>query len=219
MHVAVFSIFAASKAEALAVTLERVHAAFVAAGFGEPAVRFTLTDHFATTQTAIIQEITGSKRVSSIARVLKRFPEFEQFAWATAVTAPGPAAIRMLSNLTPAGTLEPVDFSALLEITRGVPKSFPFHKALLHFAAAGFSDGPEMPAVLDRTTISQLMRAGVDIGAGHPTTAGISVQDAWWVNGRQRSMAALRIVEADPSSKKFPAPPAAVSRCWPPAAR
>jgi len=211
MLVAVFSIFAASKAEPLAATIERVHAAFAAAGFGEPAVRFTLTDHFATPQSAVIEQVMGSKRVSSVARVLKRFPEFEQFVRTAAVTAGGPATSRVLSNLTPAGTIEPVDFSTLLEIARGVPKAFPFQTALFHFAAAGFSDGPEMPAVLDRKTMSQLMRAGVDIGAGHPTTAGISVQDAWWVNGRLRSMAALRIVEADPSSKKFPAPPAAVS--------
>lgn len=52
------------------------------------------------------------------------------------------------------------------------------------------------------------MRAGVDIGAGHSTSAGISVQDSWWVNGRQRSLAALRIIEADPSAKKLPTPPA-----------
>jgi hypothetical protein len=37
------------------------------------------------------------------------------------------------------------------------------------------------------------------------------VQDSWWVNGRQRSLAALRVIEGDPSSKNLPAPPANVA--------
>jgi hypothetical protein len=75
MHVAVFSIFAASKKEPLATMLERVHAAFVAAGFGGPSVSFGLTDHVAIRAFAPLAEIRGFKRVSSVGRVLKRFPE------------------------------------------------------------------------------------------------------------------------------------------------
>src|SRR5262249_55924299 len=59
----------------------------------------------------------------------------------------------------------------------------------------------------DRKTLSMLMRAGVDIGAGAAVSQGISVQDSWWVNGRQRSLSAMRIVDADPAAKKLPRPP------------
>jgi hypothetical protein len=211
MHVAVYSIFAVSKSEPLASTLERVHAAFTAAGFGEPSIQFRLSDHVAITEPAILAETHGMKRVSSVARVLQRFPEMQQFARAAPATASGPGATRVLSNLSATGPVIPANFATLLEIARLVPKSLPFHKAWFQFAAPGFSDGPAMPAVLDQATASQLLRAGVDLGAGHPTTPGVSVQDSWWVNGRVRSMAALRIVEADPSARKFPPPPAAVA--------
>jgi hypothetical protein len=56
-----------------------------------------------------------------------------------------------------------------------------------------------------------LMRAGVDIGAGHPTTPGVNVKDSWWVNGRNRYVAAMRIVDANPAEKKLPAPPPEVA--------
>jgi hypothetical protein len=76
MLIAVFTTFAASRKEPLIDTVERVHAAFVAAGFGEPLVRFALSDHAATPMT----EALGVKRVSSIERVLKRWPSLERFA-------------------------------------------------------------------------------------------------------------------------------------------
>ncbi len=211
MHVAVFTTFAASRKEPLADTIERIHAAFVAAGFGEPSVRFTLADAPGSVQASVVAAVAGIKRVSSVQRVLKRWPQLERFARAVGAAAGGGAATRVISNLTQSGTVEPVDFAILREIARGVPKSFPFHGVTLHFSAPGFSEGPELPASPDRQTLSMLMRAGVDIGAGHPTSAGIGVQDSWWVNGRQRSLAALRVVEADPSAKKLPAPPAMVA--------
>jgi hypothetical protein len=40
---------------------------------------------------------------------------------------------------------------------------------------------------------------------------GILVSDSWWVNGRNRSLSACTLVEADPASKKLPSPPAAVA--------
>jgi hypothetical protein len=56
-----------------------------------------------------------------------------------------------------------------------------------------------------------LMRAGVDIGAGYPTSPGVNVKDSWWANGRQRYVAAMRVVEADPAARKLPPPPAPVA--------
>ena len=203
MLIAVFTTFAASRKEPLIDTVERVHAAFVAAGFGEPLVRFALSDHAATPMT----EALGVKRVSSIERVLKRWPSLERFARGVGAAPGTSATLRVISNLATSGAIESVDFAILREIVRGIPKSFPFQKATFHFSAPGLSEGPELPAAPDPKTLSMLLRAGVDIGAGHPTTPGISVQDAWWVNGRQRDMSALRIIEADPSAKKLPAPP------------
>jgi len=55
------------------------------------------------------------------------------------------------------------------------------------------------------------MRAGVDIGAGHPTSPGVNIKDSWWVNGRQRYLAAMRVIEADPAAKKLPPPPAMIA--------
>jgi hypothetical protein len=91
-----------------------------------------------------------------------------------------------------------------------VPKSFPCHRMTLHFAAAGFSDGPELPRNPDPRTFMALARAGIDFN-GHPTSAGINVTDSWWVNGRQRALGALRVVEADPTAKALAAPPARVA--------
>jgi len=211
MLVAVFTTFAASRKEPLADMVERVHAAFLAAGFGEPAVRFSLSDPPGSVEAGIVQAIAGIKRVSSVERVLKRWPQLEKFARVVSSPAQRGGKTRVMTNLTASGAVEPVDFAILKEIARGVPKSFPFHGITLHFSAAGFSEGPELPAAPDARTLSTLLRAGVDIGAGHPTSAGVSVHDAWWVNGRQRSLAALRVVEADLSAKKLPAVPANVA--------
>ena len=203
MHIAIFTTFAASKKEPLVEMVERVHGAFVGAGLGEPLIRFILSDHADMPVTAAL----GIKRVSSIERVLKRWPELERFVRSVGPMTGMQATARVLRNQAESGAAEPVDFSIVREIARGVPKSFPFQKATFHFSAEGFSEGPELPAAPDRQTLSMLMRAGVDIGTGHPTVPGVSVQDSWWVNGRERSMAALRIVEGDPSAKKLPAPP------------
>ena len=161
MLVAVFTTFAADRKEPLGDAVERVHAAFVAAGFGEPKVQFSLSD-----------PLTGG--ASGVERVLKRWPALAPFARAMA----GPTAgRRSLSNVTAAGAVAPVDFAVLGEIARGVPNSFPAHQMTVHFSAANFSEGPELPAAADPRTLGQLMRAGVDIGAGQPTTAGVSVKD------------------------------------------
>ena len=79
MLVAVFTTFAASRKEPLAEMVERIHAAFLAAGFGEPRVRFTFSDPPGSLELGVVQAIAGIKRVSSIERVLKRTPELERF--------------------------------------------------------------------------------------------------------------------------------------------
>lgn len=211
MRLAVFTTFAASRKEPLADAVGRVHAAFLAAGLGEPSVRFSLFDPPATAEGSAIAALTGIERISSVDRVLKRWPELARFARDVSAAANRRAAARAISNVDESGVVVPVEFAVVQEISRGVPRSFPFHAIRFLFSAPGFSSGPEFPAAPDRQTLSMLMRAGVDIGAGHPTSPGVSINDSWWVDGRQRSIAAMRVVDADPAAKKLPAPPAAVA--------
>src|SRR5690349_9528083 len=158
MHIAIFTTFAASKKDPLGDLIERVHAAFLAAGLPEPLVRFILSDHADMPLTAAL----GVKRVSSIARVLKRWPELERFARTTGPMAGMQATARVIANRDESGGIAPVDFAILSEIARGVPKSFPFQRATFHFSTPGFSEGPEPATAPDRQSLSMLMRAGVD---------------------------------------------------------
>jgi len=207
MLVAMFTTFAASRKEPLADMAGRVHMGFLAAGFAEPTVRFTFSDPPASPDITVAQTAMGTKPVSSIERVLKRWPELGKFAHDIGPGTGRGVKTRILTNLTPSGVIEPVDFAFLKEITQGVPRSFPFRGIGLHFSAAGFSEGAPLPTVPDPRTLGMLISAGVDIATGAPITGGISVQDSWWVNGRQRSLSAMRVVEADPGAKKLPAPP------------
>ena len=173
MHLAMLTTFAASRKEPLADVLERVHAAIIAADFGEPHVQFVLAD---------------SRGVSSVDRVLKRFPSLEGFTKSLQRT-PAVAAVKAISNRASPGTsAETIDFAILLEIARGVPRSFPFHSIGIQFPVPAFSDGAELPPTL----VDQMQMPG------------ISVSDRWWVNGRMRSVSALIIVDADPAAKKLP---------------
>jgi hypothetical protein len=204
MLVAVFTTFAASRKEPLVDVVERVHAAFLAAGFGEPNIHFMLSDPH------VSGASLGIKRVSSVERVLKRFPQLERFVGVGHSPLQGESGPRVISNLGKSGAVEPIEFAILKEIARGVPKSFPCHGIRLHFSAPGFSEGPELPAYPDAQTMRQLLQAGVDI-ASHSSCAGVTVKDSWWVNGRERSLTALRVIEADAMAKKLPAPPANVA--------
>ena len=186
MQLALHTTFAASRKEPLATVLERVHAAILAADFGEPHVQFVMAD----------SPIAGG--VSSVARVVKRFPVLERFAQTVAASPNVPGAIaherRIISNR--AGSVAPgesVDFAILLEIARGVPRSFPFHNLGMHFSVPAFSGATVMPP----GPMQQL--------------PGISVSDSWWVNGRNRSVSALTLVEADPAVRKLPALPATIA--------
>jgi hypothetical protein len=180
VHVALLTTFAASRKEPLADMLERIGSALAAGGFGESKLLFILSDGpFA--------------RVSSIDRVLKRFPDLRALERHTEAQF-GVPGMRVLSNRPNlGGTGEPVAFATLLEVSRGVPKSFPFHNISLHFSIPMFSSGATVPSL---------------IGGQEP---GISITDSWWVSGRQRSLSALTIVDAEPSAKKLPQLPAAIA--------
>jgi hypothetical protein len=88
---------------------------------------------------------------------------------------------------------EPAEFATLLAVAAGVPRSFPFHNIVIHFHTPAF--GEALP-------IS---------GPTGPTIPGVTVGDAWWVNGRTRSLSALTAVDADPGGKRLPAFPEAVA--------
>jgi hypothetical protein len=183
MQLALFTTFAASRKEPLVEVLERVHAVIVAADFGEPQVQFAMAD----------SPIGGG--VSSVERVLKRFPVLERFAQ---TVAPPPSAgthsRKIISNRTGSVAAgETVDFAILLEIARGVPRSFPFHNLGIHFWVPAFSGTTAVPSM--------------PVGQ----SPGVSVSDSWWVNGRMRSVSALTIVEADPSARKLPPLPETIA--------
>src|ERR1700676_28509 len=116
MLVAVFSVFAASRKEPLVDVVERVHAGFIAAGFGEPTVRFTLSDPPLNAEIAAVQAIAGVKRVSSIARVEKRWPELQRHARTTGSVGAARAQVRVMSNVTETGAVEAIDFAILRDI-------------------------------------------------------------------------------------------------------
>jgi hypothetical protein len=189
MRVALLITFAASRKEPLADMLQRIHLAFSGAGLSEPAIRFNFGD----------APLPG--RVSSVDRVLKRHPELERFVTAAA-PMPGISGARRISNgpLSQAAG-EAVPFATLHEIASGVPRSFPFHNIAIHFHS------PEFGELISAATPSAEMMPG------------ILLTDSWWVNGRNRSLSACVLVEADPASKKLPSPPAAVAACSRSAAR
>ena len=180
MNIALHTTFAASRAEPLAGTLERIHKALSAANLGEAQIQFVLAD----------PQVGG--RVSSVDRVLKRFPDLKRFERNRAPQFAA-AGTKLITNITGSGTTEgSVDFAVLVEIARGVPRSFPFHNVTIRWSVPAFSAGTKIPSIS---------------GTQPP---GISVRDSWWVNGRNRNVTALTIVDADPSAKQLPKLPASV---------
>jgi hypothetical protein len=93
MLMAVFTTFAASRKQPLCDVVERVHGAFVAAGFGEPVIRFSIADPPNSPELSAITTFMGTKRVSSIERVLKRWPELAPFARLAGSAARGSRAV------------------------------------------------------------------------------------------------------------------------------
>lgn len=181
MLVALMTTFQASRKEPLALLLERIHDAFRDAGHPEPFLRFTCSDAPLPDSTSIVD------------RVLKRYPQLERFA-ITATPLPDGLAIRVLTNRpgSPAERESP-EFATLRAIAEGVPRSFPFHNVAVRFESPIF--GEALPL--------GLAAAGM--------AAGVAVGDAWWVNGRMRSLSALAVVDADPKATSLPPLPAPVA--------
>ena len=174
MRVALLHTFAASKKKPLATMMDRIHQAFLDSGLGEPVIRFNFGD--APIATA----------VSSVDRVLKRHPELERFV-TNSEPMPGIAAVRRISNgpMSPAAG-ENVAYATLQSITAGVPRSFPFHSVVIHFHSQEFGD--LVPTHMNPAAMM----------------AGVLLSDSWWVNGRNRSLSACVVVDADPGGKKLP---------------
>jgi hypothetical protein len=181
MRVALLHTFAASKKEPLAAMLDRVHQAFRDSGLGEPVIRFNFGD----------PQVGGG--VSSVARVLKRFPDLERFVTTKEPMSGMPAQRRISNGPLSEGAGQVVAYSTLQAIAAGVPRSFPFHSVVFHFHTPEFGD------VIPTALKSAEMMPGVQLS------------DSWWVNGRNRSLTACTVVEADPASKKMPPPAAAVA--------
>jgi len=174
MRVALISTFAASKKEPLGEVLARVHQAFLDTGLGEPAIRFNFGD----------PPLPGY--VSSVDRVLKRHPLLERFV-TSADPMPGIRGTRRISNgPMSAASGEFVPFETLQAIASGVPRSFPFHSVVFHLHS------PEFGALVPTASTTPETMRGVLLG------------DNWWVNGRNRSMSACTVVEAEMTSKKLP---------------
>lgn len=181
MRVALVMTFPASRKEPLATMLDRVHQGFLSAGVTEPMIRFNFGDGL----------IPGG--VSSVDRVLKRHPELERFV-TVADPMPNIRGARRISNgPLSAGAGDVVPYATLQQIAAGVPRSFPFHSALFHLYSAEF---------------------GADVQTLTPSAGmlpGVLISDSWWVNGRNRSLSACTVIEAEPGQKKLPALPAAVA--------
>jgi hypothetical protein len=194
MRMALLTTFAASKKEPLAALLERIYTAFLASGLGEPFAYFSFSD----------APVAGT--VSSIDRALKRFPVLERFLSAGTVMLGGPAIKQVSNGLGFPGAGEALDFATMLAIAAGVPRSFPFHAVTISLSTPAFGDFPTTAGFPAGAPAAMLAALGALI-----SPPGVTIGDSWWVNGRQRSLSALTIVDADPAGKKLPGPPEAVA--------
>jgi hypothetical protein len=181
MRVALLTALAANKKEPLVEMMNRVRQAFLDAGLGEPSIRFNFGDPL----------VPGF--VSSVDRVLKRYPELKRFVTEAEPMA-GVRGARRISNgpMSPAAG-EGLPYETLQAIAAGVPRSFPFHSVVIHFVAQEFGAlGPVAPRSAD-------------------LLPGILLSDSWWVNGRVRQLSACTVVEAEPSARKLPPLPEPVA--------
>jgi hypothetical protein len=126
MQVALLTEFVVTKKEALSVLLERIHAAFLASGLGEPSMLFTFSE----------PPVPGA--FSTIDRLLKKYPDFARFTGERS-GIPNAPPIRQVSNRPDSpGAGQSVPFSVLLAVASGVPKSLPFHGVSIHFHSPMF---------------------------------------------------------------------------------
>jgi hypothetical protein len=199
--------FAASKREPFGTAAARLYDAFLAAGLGAPRVRFRFADH-APLPEAMTARVPGlPQRVSAVDRALKRYPELARFLRPAQPDPRTGGAAQAIANVGAEAEAEPVPFETLRAIADGVPKSYPFRAASLHFSAPEFTGGALLPERPDSAALRMLMRAGVEMGGGAGPAPGVGLLDSWWVNGRERRLSATHVVEADPGAKKLPPPP------------
>jgi hypothetical protein len=126
MQVALLTTFAATKKEPLSVLLERIHAAFLSSGLGEPSILFIFSD----------PPVPGA--FSTIDRLLKKYPDFARFTGELS-GIPNVPPIRQVSNRPDSpGAGESVPFATLVAVAAGVPKSLPFHGVSIHFHSPAF---------------------------------------------------------------------------------
>ncbi len=180
MRVAVIHTFGASGKEPLGEMLDRIHRSFLDSGLGEPAIRFNFGDS------------PLARGISSVDRVLKRHPDLERFVTSAPPMQGIPGARRISNGPMSSGAGETIPYSTLRAIAAGVPRSFPFHSMVFHLHLPEFGD--LVPTPMNSASMM----------------AGILLSDSWWVNGRNRSLSACTVVEADLSAKKIPPPPAPI---------
>lgn len=126
--------------------------------------------------------------VSAVERALKKYPELAAWEVSGAVTS-GMPAIRALSST---GGSAPMPMESVLALADGMPRSLPFHNAVVSLShdAFGHMTTPLSP---------------------EPSAGGIAISDSWWINGRNRGLRAVYVVEGDGASKRLPEPPDAVA--------
>ncbi len=87
----------------------------------------------------------------------------------------------------------PLTLAAVQEIAAGVPRRFAVQAFVLRYGAEGF--GPAVPLP----------------GVASALAPGLTLRDDWWVNGRQRSLTAVVVLEADPDESALPPLPAPIA--------
>ncbi len=160
-----------------------VYAGFLQAQLNGPVVRFTM-------------EEGTSHKMSSIERVLKRFPEMKQFdhvisrPWGLGGQTQEARRIGNDADSPVVGAS--VEISTLLEITAGIPKRYPFFSAVVRVTDPAFGDEPSA-------------------NTGRVLYPGLTIADRWGLSKRRTTLSALTIVEADPASDVPPTPAASVA--------
>lgn len=131
----------------------------------------------------------GLRKTSAVERALKKYPHLARLDRNDAARlAPNLPPIRRLSN---ADSDVPFPLADVIALAVGVPRSLPFHAVSVSFGHAGFG--------------------GMAFPPGLAPPLGISVSDAWWVNGRTRSLTGLYSVEGSERSRTLPDPPPAIA--------
>ena len=182
MRVALLTTFRTNRKETLAILLERIHQAFSGSGLDEPRVVFALRDSPVPVVESTVQQAT------------KRFPELHWFRFTGRSVHGRPPALEISNAPGAPAAGRSLDFATLLEVARCVPRVLPFAGASFQFLTPAF--GEELPAA----------------SPAWIKTPGIFVQDTWGIKQRGRQVMALTVVEADPTAKALPAPPAPVEQ-------